>query len=109
MITRTFNNQTTFGTVAEGKLEQQAMIWSQYDPLTTKNINLYFRFISGGFGLAVDVLCQVVLEDVIIGEFSTQSDRTLQDILDSQDYSTVNNCEVVVSDYVSPYINSFEN
>lgn len=108
MITRTFNNQTTYGTVAEGVLEQDAMVWSQYDPTTDKKIDLYFRFISGGFGLAVDVLCQVVLEGVVIGEFSTQSDRTLQEILDSQDYTTVNNCEIVVSDYVSPYINSFE-
>jgi hypothetical protein len=108
MITRTFNNQTTFGTVAEGKLEQNAMVWSQYDPLTTKNINLYFRFISGGFGVAVDVLCQVVLEGVVIGEFSTQSDRTLQDILDSEDYTTVNSCEPTINEYITPYINSFE-
>jgi hypothetical protein len=108
MITRTFNNQTTYGTVSEGKLEQHAMVWSQYDPLTTKNINLYFRFISGGFGLAVDVLCSVVLDGVSLGEFSTQSDKTLQDILDTQDYTTVNNCEPIISDYISPYINSFE-
>jgi hypothetical protein len=108
MITRTFNNQTTYATVAEGVLEQQAMVWSQYDPTTTKNINLYFRFISGGFGLAVDVLCNVVLDGVSLGEFSTQNDRTLQEILDSQDYTTVNNCQPIVADYVSPYINSFE-
>jgi hypothetical protein len=108
MITRTFNNRTTFGTVAEGKIEQRAMVWSKYDPLTTKNIDLYFRFISAGQGVAVDVLCNVVLEGVSIGEFSTQNDRTLQDILDSEDYSKVNNCEPIINEYISPYINSFE-
>lgn len=108
MITRVFNNQPTFGTVAEGKLQQRAMVWSEYDPLTTKNINLYFRFIAGQLGLAVDVLCNVVLDEVSLGEFSTTNDRTLQDILDSQDYTTVNNCEPIITNYVSPYINSFE-
>jgi hypothetical protein len=109
MITRTFNNQTTYGTVGEGILQQQAVIWSKYDPTTTKNINLYFRFISGGNGLAIDVLCQVVLDGVIIGEFSTQSDKTLQDILDLEDYKSVNDfCEPIMNEYVTPYINSFE-
>lgn len=108
MITRTFNNMTTFGTISEGKLEQNAMIWSQYDPLTTKNINLYFRFTAGRNGIANDVLCSVVLEGVIIGEFSTLSDRTLQDILDSHDYTTVNSCVPIANEYIDPYINSFE-
>ena len=108
MIKRTFNNRTRFGTVYEGKLEQHAMVWSEYDPITDKDINLYFRFIAGERDLAVDVLCNVVLNGVSIGEFSTQNDRTLQDILDTQDYRTVNNCQPVKTDYVSPYINSFE-
>jgi hypothetical protein len=108
MITRTFNNQPTYGTVSEGKLEQRAMIWSEYDPLTTKNINLYFRFIAGNNGIAVDVLCNVVLEGVILGEFSTLNDRTLQDILDTQDYTTINDCEPTTNEYITPYINSFE-
>ena len=79
-------NTLTAGLKVETDLMKQAYAWGKINPTEDDILVQFSYFFNVPYGLAIDVFAQVLVNGVQIGRFSTQTDLTLQDILDAGTY-----------------------
>jgi hypothetical protein len=95
-------NRPTYDTRLEEKLLVAGYKWATVTG-NTDNILVQFRWIFNNFGVGIDVLGKVVIDNIEIGEFSVTNKPTLQEILDDRTIvNTINLCDTEPT-YTSPF------
>jgi hypothetical protein len=95
-------NRPTYDTRLEEKLLVAGYKWATVTG-NTDNILVQFSWIFNDFGVGIDVMAQVIIDDVQIGVFSVTNKPTLQEILDDRTIiNTTNSCGTEPT-YTSPF------